>query len=313
MYEIKRIEAANYKDIIFLYKVCFGISIDEQDVKKKYDTSVYHLIKHIGFLAFNEKKEVAAYYGVFPMILSYNNQDILVAQSGDTMTSPDHQKKGLFTLLANETYQLADELKVPFVFGFPNKNSYPGFAHKLGWQFTGNLKMFTHTVSTIPLCELASKYHFLKRFYRSFVNWRIKQFIVELKEINFDKFNYSNTAGVLKKDFYFFENCLAKENNYLVRLNGFVFLIKVDTHLYIGDIEKFDDINKDKLLDTLKQLANILLCRKIVLNMSENHWMYPMISKIFSKSEGLPIGFKIMSNEIDVNDIQFIQADFDTF
>ena len=106
MYYTEEITDASYEDINKLHQLSFGYSRSIEDVNIKYNTTCFGL-KNIGFLAKSEEQELAAYYGVFPIVLSYENNHFLVAQSGDTMTAPHHRKKGLFTRLAKETYSFS--------------------------------------------------------------------------------------------------------------------------------------------------------------------------------------------------------------
>jgi len=58
----------------------------------------------------------------------------ILAMSCDTMTHPSYQRQGMFVRLAQELYkELASELGVTTVWGFPNAASHPGFLGKLGW------------------------------------------------------------------------------------------------------------------------------------------------------------------------------------
>lgn len=93
----------------------------------------------------------AAYYGVFPIAVRFGDEEVLCAQSGDTMTHHNHRGKGLFIDLARRTYNTARAEGVQFVFGFPNDNSYPGFLRKLHWTFPYRMIAFTRLVPTLPI------------------------------------------------------------------------------------------------------------------------------------------------------------------
>ena len=253
----------------------------------------------------------AAYYGVFPVSMSYHGQTILGAQSGDTMTSPFHQKKGLFTQLAKETYKLAADNKVRLVFGFPNQNSYPGFKNKLDWQFTGFLQNYTITNSTIPLCELAGKYKALENIYRSYVHTRISKYQLDPTEANISTIN-TEASGV-KKDKAFFEYKMKSPDVYFVRIDSFTLLIKVNNHLQIGAVAKFDKSKLSDFFKAIKKLANVLGCRKTIFIHSKNYWLNDVLQTALPATEGMPIGFYVIDNSIRIEDFSFSLADFDTF
>jgi len=146
-YELIRSNNDSLKDISKLYLDCFGIKVDESQLQEKYDTSLFEL-SFVGFLAYKNASDIAAYYGVFPVIAKVDGKEVLIGQSGDTMTASNHRKKGLFVTLAKKTYELAAENNMSFVFGFPNENSLPGFERKLGWEFYGRMQQYKLKGST---------------------------------------------------------------------------------------------------------------------------------------------------------------------
>lgn len=309
MYSTEKIDESKYSYIQFLQKVAFNNDIELSTIDKKYDTFLFGL-KNTGFFAKAENGEIAAYYGVFPITLQYNGNDILVAQSGDTMTSPNHQKKGLFVKLANETYQYAAQNGVKLVFGFPNENSYPGFKNKLEWVFTGNMFTFSITNLTIPFCELSNKFNLLNIYYQKYVRFVLKKYKINFKEIEFQKFN---TLGNIKRDKLFFSYKLRNPYNHIINFNNYQLLIKVHGNLIIGDVSKSDYFDVNHFIISIKKLASILFCRKIILSISHNHWLYPLLQPHIAPKISLPIGFRLFTDAIDIAAIQFIGADYDTF
>lgn len=115
-YRIERINEDRLKDLLQLYKASFGKTYSIRYLQNKFNTQ-YTGISFVGYLAYDQENQAAAYYGVFPCYINYKGRQVLSAQSGDTMTHPAHQGKGLFTKLARLTYDLAKELKVQFIFG----------------------------------------------------------------------------------------------------------------------------------------------------------------------------------------------------
>lgn len=311
-YIITQITDNSYSDIQSLYLLSFGYKSSIDDIKNKYNTSEFGL-KNIGFLAKSQNNEPAAYYGVFPLRLNYNSKDYLIAQSGDTMTTPNHRKKGLFIQLAKETYQLCQEKRMSMVFGFPNKNSYPGFKYKLDWVFTGFMQKFTLQINTIPLCELSSKFQMLKPIYNKYVKMRISKYLIDFDQINLDAFNFSNTNGQIKKDISFFKYKTKRDSVFLINIDGFILLVKSSTHLYVGEIGKIEKDQIESLISSTRKLARKLACKKVIFNFSKNHWMYNILKEKIEPSEGLPIGFYLMDKSIDPEKIQFSSADYDTF
>lgn len=109
----------------------------------KYLDWIYNQNPHgkvIGYDAFFENK-LAAHYAVIPRIYKFNRQKILSALSLNTATHPNHQRKGLFTKLAKQTYKTCENRGVKFVLGVANQNSIFVFEKKLGFFKYGNVRI----------------------------------------------------------------------------------------------------------------------------------------------------------------------------
>lgn len=310
-YRIERINENSFADIKTLYSKSFGIDVSEEKLRRKYDTISFGEA-FVGFLAYhNELNEPAAYYGVFPLQFFHQGKTYLVAQSGDTMTAPNHQKKGLFIQLATKTYDLAKELGIEFVFGFPNENSLPGFQRKLNWQFFDTMYTFQLKVNTIPLLELAS----VKKQILPVYHWLTKAKLKKM-ESGFSKGFSDQVDSGIKHDELFYTY---KMNSlvHFIEKNGFSLAIKTENHLYIGDVNPFENEKLPLFIETLHQLGKQFYSKKVVLNLSKNHWLYPLISQQISPQKSLPIGFLPLNQEtcsaFDFSEIKFSQIDYDTF
>jgi hypothetical protein len=311
-YNIEQIKDSNYDLTKTLYKNSFRVNHSISTIKRKYDTSVFGH-KNIGYFAVTPDKRPAAFYGVFPIIMTINSIDVPVAQSGDTMTAPDHRNKGLFVLLAKKTYELAEENGIQIIFGFPNENSFPGFKKKLDWQFIGSMQKFSIRNSILPLCEIASKLKTSASCYEKYCNFRLSKYRIALTEENIAPFNLIKSIGFIKKDINFFQYKLSNPDNSLISINNFTLLIKPRTHLIIGDVGFFDKTRTSDFIQTLKKLANILGCKNTIICVSKNYWLFDYLKSIIVPIESLPIGFLPFNQKISLKDISFTQADYDTF
>jgi len=311
-YSFQQINDSNYDFTQTLYKKSFGINNSISTIKRKYDTSVFGH-KNIGYFAVSDDQKPASYYGIFPMIMTINSVDIPVAQSGDTMTAPEHRNKGLFVQLAKKTYQLAEEQGIQLVFGFPNENSFPGFKKKLDWQFFGSMQKFSIHNSVLPFCELSSKFSALASTYNKYSNFRLSKYDIALTEENIAPFNKFKSQGYIKKDINFFRYKLSSPENHLIKINNFTLLIKPKTHLIIGDVGFFDKSRTDDFTQTLLRLSKILGCRSTIIIVSKNCWVFDYLKSIIDPKESLPIGFLPFNQNISLDDISFTQADYDTF
>src|SRR3569833_524171 len=148
--QIHRLDARRVKDLELLHTAVYGRPPEKGMYPKKYDTG-FTGQAYLSFIAYTTDGTPAAYYGVIPCFISYGDKMLLSAQSADTMTHPLHRKKGLFVLLARQTYDLCREVGVQLLFGFPNQNSYHIFVNSLGWTATDQLQLFVVPVKkTLP-------------------------------------------------------------------------------------------------------------------------------------------------------------------
>lgn len=233
MYRTERISKEGLKHLITLYRAAFGKTVSLAFLTQKFDTGVFGA-SYIGYLAFDENTmEPAAYYGVFPLTVSHQGKQVLTAQSGDTMTHPDHQGKGLFTTLAKLTYELARKEGVQLVWGFPNKNSYPGFTKKLNWADNGNLIKYCIKVKTLPVSKLV---HYLNReglnnLYARFCAW----FLSSGKLKNFEKESEKFPAVIEKsKAFYQYKKYFTQR--FIIGSKEANAWVKPESSLQIGDM-----------------------------------------------------------------------------
>jgi predicted N-acetyltransferase YhbS len=312
MYTPLKLTDTHYPKIKELYLKSFGVSTSLTDISKKYATEKFGL-KNLGFLAISENNEAAAYYGAFPIVMDYQGKSILVAQSGDTMTHPNHQKKGLFIMLAKETYKEAANLGVKLIYGFPNQNSYPGFKNKLNWVFTGNLRKFIIKNKTLPLNELATKFKFLESIYRAYLQRRFKGNWIEIENPLLQKFNVSANIGQVKHDKHFFTYKLQNPMVCALQVDGFLLFLKFSGHLMVGDVVPFEENKLDAFLKVIQKVGQISGSSKTVFQVTSNHWLYPLLKQKMEEQEGLPIGFLNFDESIDIHQIAFTFADIDTF
>ncbi len=93
----------------------------------------------VGFNAF-AGETLAAHYVTLPIRVQLEGRACKGLLSLNTATHPQHQGKGLFTKLADATYQYAASQGYELVVGVANANSTPGFTRKLGFQLVSPLE-----------------------------------------------------------------------------------------------------------------------------------------------------------------------------
>lgn len=92
----------------------------------------------IGFDAFDGSR-LAAHYALIPVEVEVKGHRALASWSLNTATHPNYQGQGLFTKLAEKTYEAAHDRGCIGVIGVANQNSTHGFVKKLGFVLHGQL------------------------------------------------------------------------------------------------------------------------------------------------------------------------------
>jgi GNAT superfamily N-acetyltransferase len=127
---------ANYQA---LFKVCFP---NVRHYTISYLKWLYASNPTGGAVGFDavEGERWAAHYVCVPVWARVKGEMQKGLLSLNTATHPDYQGKGLFTKLANMTYEYACDNGYRFVYGVANANSTPGFTRRLGFQLVRPLE-----------------------------------------------------------------------------------------------------------------------------------------------------------------------------
>lgn len=94
----------------------------------------------VGFDAFYED-QLAAHYVTIPVVYSIQGKKSKGLLAINTVTHPKHQGKGLFTTLANRTFEEGKKLGYEFIIGVANQNSTYGYLNKLQFKFISPLEV----------------------------------------------------------------------------------------------------------------------------------------------------------------------------
>lgn len=85
-------------------------------------------------------ERLAAHYVTCPTAAVIDGREVTGLLSLNTATDPAYQGRGLFTTLAQATYEQGRAAGYGFVIGVANANSTPGFLRKLAFQDVGRLE-----------------------------------------------------------------------------------------------------------------------------------------------------------------------------
>jgi hypothetical protein len=307
-YIIRPFTYDQFSHLSYLYENAFREKVATGFLEKKYNTEPFGA-GVIGFLAYTRSGEPAAYYGIFPLTMMYNGKRVLAAQSGDTMTHSHHRGRGLFVKLAALTYEKAAEEGIAFVYGFPNRqNSYGGLM-KLNWTHNGDLKKYSIFVPALPLAGAATKFPAMQGIYDSYSMKILRKYIT-------GTYFQNSLAGeniiYTERDekFYIYKQYCKK---FILDVNGIGVYVKLGSSLQVGDMEKVDMQTFFRVLDKLKRLAFAVGAHCITFQFSPGVWMDNYLSIRYEPREGMPVCYLDFGSGLDLSNLKFTLADFDTF
>ncbi|MBX2912897.1 MAG: GNAT family N-acetyltransferase [Cyclobacteriaceae bacterium] len=308
-YNIERISRERLQDLIPVFKGAFKRNVTIAELKAKYETGFLGL-SYLGYIAYyTPDRQPAAYYGVFPMEAIIEGKHHVIVQSGDTMTHPNHQGKGLFVKLAKQTYELCVQLGISGVFGFPSESSYPGFVRKLRWQHHENIENYTAWVYTLPLSTFL-KVKYLRFLYHGWVRF-ILSFYPSGKR--FESLVLRNSTTGIARSADFWEYKLRNPDNVCLRVGGTSVILKTGVSLRIGDIDLSNKNKFDKAFTHLKWLAFFLGMPRISFYCSPGTMLGKVLRTKLVPKPGLAIGYLNFQKGIDLAPLKYTYFDFDTF
>ena len=115
---------------------------------------------------------IAGHYVTQPLVANFNGNLTKGLLSLNTATHNDHRGKGLFTQLAEKSYEAAAAEGYEFVIGVANQNSVHGFLNKLGFASLGLLKAKIG-LGKVPEIITGSKVDYERAWNAETLNWRL--------------------------------------------------------------------------------------------------------------------------------------------
>ena len=319
-YEVKRVDASQIPALKELTRQVWGtVAPTSATLEAKFQTKSFGA-EYIGYVAYPVGAEPkvggyavpAAYYGVFPVVANFGGSKVLCAQSGDTMTHPEHRGKGLFIDLARKTYATACDEGIQFVFGFPSESSYPGFSRKLDWTFPYKMVRFNCLVPTLPVGLLRRKMMRPSLRFGTFGRLVVRRlFDVVRPEGDLWTTFRDATPGILRDSRYF---TYKATDTFFVQSGKTGLVLKYDGDICIGDIfgsPSAEDMTR--IMRRLKLLAAVTGAMRIKSYFSPNSKLERLLEAHGSCSASLPYGFVNFSSKQDPSLLELAFLDYDTF
>lgn len=304
-YSIERLSDQNLGDFQTLHQQVFGKSVYRGALIAKYNTR-FTGAQFIGYLARTEDGVPVAFYGVIPCYFRFNGEVLLAAQSADTMTHPNHQRRGLFMRLAKETYRLAGESGIQLIFGFPNQNSLPGFVN-LGWQFLPSpMKLFRIPANPVPYFKFILRVRPALRMYSRLLEWLYP--VEGGRKITFA----DHHDGVLKDD-TFIEYKRYSDSQF-IQVENVVVWIKPGSLLKVGYADLKGKEQIDQFVSKLKTIAFWSGSSHVTFITSENTRLCKTLVMHATPEDGFRIGYySLTGQKWDLSGAQFEYCDIDIF
>lgn len=312
MYKFTRISSDLLPDLIYIMNSSSTLVRDISQFNVKFATED-HGASFVGFIAHHKVTcEPAGYYGVFPVRVKLDGQHILAAQSGDTVTHPNHRGKGLFIQLAQMTYELAKECGISFVFGYPNSSSYPGFVEKLGWEHPFNMTAWNYYIPTLPLKFIAKNVPKIKKIHECLFRSLAKKFFYIQDPSNLTEMENFDSCFSVIHDQIFLKN---KQNKgLLLRHKDVILWINFDGNIYIGNI--LDQSKGKHIKNALRKLFILSVLTGVVQiksYFSSNSKLAYLLSNYGFTHKSLAYGFIKFDRNIYPDKLETIYLDYDTF
>jgi hypothetical protein len=309
-YRAERISKDNLKDFVRIHRKAFKSNITPEFPERKFNTLLLSGIENIGYIIYDSDGEPVSYYGVYPLFSVIGKKKVLIAQSGDTMTIPEHTGLGLFISSAQLTHDLCKQFNINGVFGFPSPSSFRTFKKKLDWQFNENLIRYTFKVPTLPIGYISQKIKFLKIPYMWWVRTVLSFYN---KSVFFEGSVLGNEQDGILRDQSYWNYKMSSKDNFALRIGGTDVIIKTNGMLSIGDVNVSKETEFRTILKRLKLLAFLTFNVHLIFCMSPGTLLDEKLSRIKKGKVILPIGFLNLRDGYDLSTLKFTFFDFDTY
>lgn len=307
-YSTRRLLESDLPALVGLFEASFSKPQSVDEARRKFATKAFGA-EFVGQLAIAPNGELAAYYGVFPVQMRVGDETFTAAQSGDTMTHPDHRKQGLFIRLAEETYRLAYDEGVKLVFGFPNDNSLPGFQRHLNWTFLpqmhGGEIRANRRMGWSRLWSLkpGGRERAAKR-----VIERLASIAISDRDEHFDGY----LDGIVR-DASYLDYKSINSNSMVVRSGDLTVWLVPGTRLSIGAFREERTMSAQTLEAHFQELLYFCGAKSARFCFSQDSEALARLREFCDVRATTQVGFRVLDPSLQVEQLYFCRGDFDYF
>lgn len=307
-YIFESISEKNCIDIQSLYETVFRKKVTKKRIRQKYNTD-YTGKSYFGYIAYYQNKPVA-FFGSVPGVVSYNGKQEIAVQSVDSMVLKAHGGKGLFTKLANLTFEKLIQNDIKFIWGFANEASENRFTKSFGFSYKERLLGYTIKTSVFPIEKAIQKVSVLNKIYLGYIKFIFEKY--QTKEFVKGSIDSPDVVSVVRSDDYY--NYKSQNGNFTIVLSGVLFWIKIKNGLQIGDIEITENGDFLKAFEKLKKLAVLCGIGAIQIQSSPDTLLTQLLENIPNKKFiSWSICYRNFTSEFPLEKLKVTLGDLDTF
>lgn len=312
-YRFERLNDNNIEDLKILYKDAFDEDRSSEYTRNKFNTKQLGA-NHIAFIAYDSNNSPAAFYALFPAQVTLDNKSFLAGQVADLMTHSAHRRKGLFLKLANHTHDFAKNngMKFIFTFQYGTDGPYGGFIN-LNFTDTNSFNGYYLKLQTFPLNRFAKKIKLLSLFYQPYFRLIKTLFLKKATFFSYPDKNL-NYAEISKNE-HFIDYKYSYSDCEMIEIGNvkFLFKIKPDGSIAIGDVDKNDPEEIDRAIKKLKRVAFLLGIRIIQFEASKGHLIDQVLSKKYQAVNKFHALYYNLDENFSGDQVRFTYADIDTY
>jgi hypothetical protein len=308
-YQFHPITDERAKDAAYLFNAAFKRPISVENMQKKYNT-LWSGFRHLCYLAYTNEGKRVAFYGALPYKFEYKGKEILVVQACDSITVPNHQKKGLHFQLANLSYNSMRNAGAQLVFALHSETTYQ-HTKRLGWVSGEHLQRYHQKVLTLPINKILFKIPALFLHYERFVRVFWKNRIAKDAWFANPLLSEGHFAVKYSPDFFKYKT---HGGSFVLRVEGCLVWVKIQGALVIGGLEKSDATTVRKVMQTLQSWCRWVGISEILIMASPNTMLAASLDAILVAQQAWLVGWLMFDEgQPDGSLMKFNYGDLDAF
>jgi hypothetical protein len=307
-YTFVRTNRDNVHLLVPLFEEVTGRAVTVDYFIKKYTTRWTKGGQFWGFLALNREGRAVAHQMGLPFMFQFGDQQVLAAQSCDSLTANELRGKGFFSVLAKMTNEMLRQEGAQFIFGFSNENSLAATT-KLGWKFMEHLVGYKIKVRTVPLEKICRRVGVLYGPYLALVDFAFRK--QRVAEPIPNSCIEGENGGIVRDEAFYEHRCFSF--NRRVKVGGVRIWFKLFGQLCLGEIERVPEAEVLEMLSKLKRKCFWLGINEIVFQASPGTYHEVIFARHFPSFESWATLYSNFCSSVDFTELKLTFGDIDSF